>query len=189
MDLTTEHLSDYACRLVYEDLSPEVVHQVKRTLVDTGVPVGNPYPGADRPRARAQSAGRRDRDRVGTRDDLRRGGKADGGGGGEVGSRDAGDSGPQHPVPGSRRVSRRRRDAGDLRAASDPGPGAATADQEAEGPATEGCAKSENQISCGSAQEANAMGKTTSATAAARLFSDLLNRVGFRSERPGHARG
>ncbi len=34
MDPTTEYLSDYACRLVYGDLSPEAVHQVKRTLVD-----------------------------------------------------------------------------------------------------------------------------------------------------------
>ena len=35
MDPTTEYLGDYACRLTYEDLSPETVHQVKRTLVDT----------------------------------------------------------------------------------------------------------------------------------------------------------
>jgi 2-methylcitrate dehydratase len=35
MDSTTEYLSDYACRLTYAGLSPEVVHQVKRTLVDT----------------------------------------------------------------------------------------------------------------------------------------------------------
>ena len=35
MDLTTEYLSDYACSLTYEDLSPEAVHQVKRTLIDT----------------------------------------------------------------------------------------------------------------------------------------------------------
>jgi 2-methylcitrate dehydratase len=35
MDATTEYLSDYACRLTYEDLSPEAVHQVKRTLVDS----------------------------------------------------------------------------------------------------------------------------------------------------------
>jgi 2-methylcitrate dehydratase len=35
MDPTTEYLSDYGCRLTYEDLSPEAVHQVKRTLVDT----------------------------------------------------------------------------------------------------------------------------------------------------------
>jgi len=35
MDPTTEYLSDYACRLVYEDLSPEGVQQVKRTLIDT----------------------------------------------------------------------------------------------------------------------------------------------------------
>lgn len=35
MDSTTEYLSDYACRLTYEDLSPEAVHQVKRTLIDT----------------------------------------------------------------------------------------------------------------------------------------------------------
>ena len=35
MDATTEYLSDYACRLTYQDLPPEVVHQVKRTLSDT----------------------------------------------------------------------------------------------------------------------------------------------------------
>src|SRR5215475_4279062 len=35
MDPTTEYLSDYACRLSYHKLSPEAVHQVKRTLVDT----------------------------------------------------------------------------------------------------------------------------------------------------------
>src|SRR4029453_14490114 len=41
MDSTTEYLSDYACRLTYEDLSPEAVHQVKRTLVDSlGCAVG-----------------------------------------------------------------------------------------------------------------------------------------------------
>jgi 2-methylcitrate dehydratase len=35
MDCTTELLSDYACQLTYQDLPPAVVHQVKRTLVDT----------------------------------------------------------------------------------------------------------------------------------------------------------
>lgn len=35
MDATTEYLSDYACRVTYEALPPDVVHQVKRTLVDT----------------------------------------------------------------------------------------------------------------------------------------------------------
>src|SRR5262245_12159956 len=35
MDATTEYLSDYACRLTYEDLSAETVQQVKRTLIDT----------------------------------------------------------------------------------------------------------------------------------------------------------
>lgn len=35
MDKTTELLSSYACNLTYEDLSPQTVHQVKRTLVDT----------------------------------------------------------------------------------------------------------------------------------------------------------
>ena len=35
MDHTTELLSIYASRLTYQDLPPEVVHQVKRTLVDT----------------------------------------------------------------------------------------------------------------------------------------------------------
>jgi 2-methylcitrate dehydratase len=33
MDPTTEHLSDHAWRLTYDDLSPETVHQVKRTLI------------------------------------------------------------------------------------------------------------------------------------------------------------
>jgi 2-methylcitrate dehydratase len=35
MDRTTELLSNYACQLTYHDLPPEVIHQVKRTLVDT----------------------------------------------------------------------------------------------------------------------------------------------------------
>ena len=35
MDRTTELLSRYACQLTYQDLPPEVVHQVKRTLIDT----------------------------------------------------------------------------------------------------------------------------------------------------------
>jgi 2-methylcitrate dehydratase PrpD len=35
MDPTTEYLSDHVCRLTYEDLSPEAVHQVKRTLIDS----------------------------------------------------------------------------------------------------------------------------------------------------------
>jgi len=35
MDQTTELLSSYACDLRFEDLSPPVIHQVKRTLVDT----------------------------------------------------------------------------------------------------------------------------------------------------------
>jgi 2-methylcitrate dehydratase len=35
MDRTLEMLSTYACELTYADLSPEVVHQVKRTLIDT----------------------------------------------------------------------------------------------------------------------------------------------------------
>ena len=35
MDRTTEMLASYACRLSYEDLDPNTVHQVKRTLVDT----------------------------------------------------------------------------------------------------------------------------------------------------------
>src|ERR671918_1875410 len=35
MDQTTELLTSYAYNLSYEDLSPEVVHQVKRTVVDT----------------------------------------------------------------------------------------------------------------------------------------------------------
>jgi 2-methylcitrate dehydratase len=35
MDRTTELLSTYACRLTYQDIPPEVVHQVKRTLIDT----------------------------------------------------------------------------------------------------------------------------------------------------------
>ena len=35
MDQTTQKLASYACGLTYEDLSPEAVHQVKRTLIDT----------------------------------------------------------------------------------------------------------------------------------------------------------
>ena len=35
MDRTTELLSTYVCRLTYQDFPPEVVHQVKRTLIDT----------------------------------------------------------------------------------------------------------------------------------------------------------
>jgi 2-methylcitrate dehydratase len=35
MDQTTELLSTYACELSYDDLPPQVVHQVKRTLIDT----------------------------------------------------------------------------------------------------------------------------------------------------------
>ena len=41
MDRTSEMLSAYACGLTYEELGPEVVEQVKRTLVDTlGCAVG-----------------------------------------------------------------------------------------------------------------------------------------------------
>src|SRR5207244_10090930 len=35
MDRTLELLSTYACGLTYESLPAEVVHQVKRTLIDT----------------------------------------------------------------------------------------------------------------------------------------------------------
>ena len=35
MDITTEYLSDYSSGLAYERLSPEAIHQVKRTLIDT----------------------------------------------------------------------------------------------------------------------------------------------------------
>jgi len=35
MDTTTAYLSDYATGLTYEKLSPEAIHQVKRTLIDT----------------------------------------------------------------------------------------------------------------------------------------------------------
>ena len=35
MDRTTDLLSTYACRLTYQDLPPDAVHQVKRTLIDT----------------------------------------------------------------------------------------------------------------------------------------------------------
>jgi 2-methylcitrate dehydratase len=35
MDRTTEFLSAYACGLSYQDLSPQVVRQVKRTVIDT----------------------------------------------------------------------------------------------------------------------------------------------------------
>ena len=41
MDQTTELLSSFTCGLEYEDLSPRVVHQIKRTVVDTlGCAVG-----------------------------------------------------------------------------------------------------------------------------------------------------
>jgi 2-methylcitrate dehydratase len=41
MDATTEYLGDYVCKLTYEALSPETVHQVKRTLIDSlGCAVG-----------------------------------------------------------------------------------------------------------------------------------------------------
>src|ERR1700745_188611 len=41
MDATTEYLSDYVCKLTYEALSPETVHQVARTLIDSlGCAVG-----------------------------------------------------------------------------------------------------------------------------------------------------
>ena len=41
MDRITEQLSSYACNLTYEDIPPAVVHQVKRTVVDTlGCAVG-----------------------------------------------------------------------------------------------------------------------------------------------------
>lgn len=35
MDRTTEILSSFACRLTYDDLTPDTVHQVKRILVDS----------------------------------------------------------------------------------------------------------------------------------------------------------
>ena len=35
MDRTTEILSDYACDISFNDLNPEVIKQVKRTLIDT----------------------------------------------------------------------------------------------------------------------------------------------------------
>ena len=35
MDRTTQLLTSYACGLTYEDLSPQAIHQVKRTLIDT----------------------------------------------------------------------------------------------------------------------------------------------------------
>jgi len=41
LDRTTDILSSYACDLTFEDLSPEVVHQVKRTVIDSlGCAVG-----------------------------------------------------------------------------------------------------------------------------------------------------
>ena len=44
MDRTTEQLASYACDLSYQDLGQDVVHQVKRTLLDTlGCAVGG-YP-------------------------------------------------------------------------------------------------------------------------------------------------
>ena len=35
MDATSEYLSDYVSRLTYEDLSPQAVQQVKRTVIDS----------------------------------------------------------------------------------------------------------------------------------------------------------
>lgn len=35
MDRTTKLLTSYACGLTYEDLSPQTIHQIKRTLIDT----------------------------------------------------------------------------------------------------------------------------------------------------------
>ena len=35
MDRTTQLLASYACGLTYEDLSPQTIHQIKRTLIDT----------------------------------------------------------------------------------------------------------------------------------------------------------
>jgi 2-methylcitrate dehydratase len=35
MDRTTELLSTYACELAYDDLPADVIHQAKRTLIDT----------------------------------------------------------------------------------------------------------------------------------------------------------
>jgi len=35
MDRTTQMLSSYACGLTYEELSPQTIHQIKRTLIDT----------------------------------------------------------------------------------------------------------------------------------------------------------
>ncbi len=44
MDRTTEVLSTYASSLTYADLAPEVIHQVKRTLLDTcGCAIGGFY--------------------------------------------------------------------------------------------------------------------------------------------------
>src|SRR5262249_6063645 len=41
MDATTEYLSDYVCKLTYEALSPDTIHQVERTLIDSlGCAVG-----------------------------------------------------------------------------------------------------------------------------------------------------
>ena len=41
MDQITDFLSTYSCNLTYEDLDPEVVHHIKRTIIDTlGCAVG-----------------------------------------------------------------------------------------------------------------------------------------------------
>lgn len=60
MDATTEYLSEYACRLTHDDLSPGAVHQAKRTLIDTlgcgaGALDAEPARIARRVAARAQS--------------------------------------------------------------------------------------------------------------------------------------
>jgi len=60
MDETTKYLSDYGCRLAYADLSPEAVHQVKRTLLDTlgcGVRAFDAEPAAIARRAAARVQG------------------------------------------------------------------------------------------------------------------------------------
>jgi 2-methylcitrate dehydratase len=59
MDATTEYLSDYAFRLRYADLSPDAIHQAKRTLIDTlgcgiGAFDGEPAVVARRVASRAQ---------------------------------------------------------------------------------------------------------------------------------------
>jgi hypothetical protein len=220
MNLTTEYLSDYACRLVDEDLSPEVVHQVKRTLVDTvGCAAGafDGEPPSIARRAASRIRGNLPARILGTtqRTSMDMAAFAT-----TVLVRylDCNDTyaarGTGHPGPAACRPSLPQPDSRGVGAC-----GAPTVPPSIQQAKTTRHARGATTLSESSAKEsllpwpnlltgfgrlceirkpdimrlgsreANAMGKTISATEAARPFSDLLNRVGFRSERPGHSNG